>query len=86
LNQHLQNPTNPITLAIKIRTQVNGIDVSSIPIKIYSSHVNFKVPGRPEYKTHITIINIPKLGVSCKTPEISDTLRELKRLCKQSTI
>jgi len=34
--------------------------------------INFKVPGRPEKKMHINIIDIARFGATCKIPEISN--------------
>ena len=48
--------------------------------------MNFNVPGKPAYKTHIKIITIPNIGVIWSIPEISTTDLELNRRCKQSTI
>lgn len=47
--------------------------------------MNLTVPGKPEYKIHITKTEIPRLGVVCKIPDNSSVDLELYRRCIQST-
>ena len=68
LNQHLQNPTTPIKFAKNNNVILNKKDIPIIWEKIKNSHVNFIVPGIPQYNIHIVNIAIPKLGVICIKP------------------
>jgi len=77
LNQTLEKPTRPKTLAVnKSIPQITG-EISYNPEKIKNSHENFSVPGKPAYKMHINSIDIPSIGVKCKILQTSITEREL---------
>lgn len=85
LNQHLEKPIKPKTFATKNINVVKTGLISKKPQNMKNSHVNFKVPGKPAYKIHIVIIDIPNIGVNCNIPETSTTDLELNLLCIQST-
>jgi len=76
----LEKPNKPKQFAIKIIKIVLKGAISKNEVNIKNSLVNFKVPGKPEYNTHIKMIIIPKLGVLWIIPDNSTTDLELYRL------
>jgi hypothetical protein len=77
LNQTLEKPTIPKKFAEKIIIKVDNGANSSRPENIYSSLINFIVPGNPENKIQPKSIATPKFGVMWSIPFISTMLRVL---------
>jgi hypothetical protein len=71
LNQILLKPIKPNVLAININKKQTIGDISKKLLKIKNSLINLIVPGIPEKKITIIIINTPRLGSMCNKPPIS---------------
>lgn len=85
LNQDLQKPIRPKTLAISSVKKHTEKETSIKPEKIKNSTINFNVPGNPEKKIIINIILNPRLGVCCNIPFTSIMDRDSYLLYIQST-
>ena len=68
LNQFLENPIKPKTFIIKIDKIPKVQDTLKIKLKTKNSQTNFNVPGIPEKKKIIKMIEIAKLLKEKKIP------------------